>query len=298
MEINFEYYKVFYYVAKYGKISEAAEKLFISQPAITQTIKKLEESLKMQLFYRNREGVILTEPGKNIYEYIKDAVVVLENAEKKSLEYEKLEVGSIRIRTGNSVANDLLKDALIKFIKKYKNINIDISTGRPDDSMKLLSQGDIDLVLLNLPYKNHYSNIIIEECMKKEYIFVVSPEYKEKENVQINKMQDLQKYELIFPKKASSSRNIYDDIMSEDVKIKPSYEITSETMKADLAENGCGIAFVDRKLVEDKLKKGSLIEIELDKKFYASEGIAMLQPSIANYAVKELVKMIKENLNN
>lgn len=79
MEINFEYYKVFYYVAKYGKISAAAEKLFISQPAITQTIKKLEELLDMQLFYRNREGVILTEEGKNIYEYIKESVAILGN---------------------------------------------------------------------------------------------------------------------------------------------------------------------------------------------------------------------------
>lgn len=296
MEINFEYYKVFYYVAKYGKISEAAEKLFISQPAITQTIKKLEEELKMQLFYRTREGVNLTEEGKNIYEYIKDAVAILENAEKRSKQYENLEIGSIKIRTGNNVAKDLLNKPLIKFIKKYPNIKIDISSGAPNDSMKLLSQGEIDLVLLNLPYDNHYGNIIIEECMKKEYIFVMSPEYERKNDVQIDKIEDLKKYKLIFPRKASSSRNVYDFIMEDDKEIGANYEITSETMKVNLAKNDCGITFVDRKLVEKELIEGSLIEIKLDKKFVASEGLAMLQPSIANYAVKELVKMIKENL--
>lgn len=296
MEINFEYYKVFYYVAKYEKISEAAEKLFISQPAITQTIKKLEEALNMQLFYRNREGVTLTEEGKNIYEYIKDSIAILENVEKRSKQYENLEIGSIKIRTGNNVAKDLLNEPLIEFVKKYPNIKIDISNGAPDDSMKKLSQGDIDLVLLNLPYDNCYSNIIIEECMKKEYIFVMSPEYQRKNNVQIDKLKDLKKYQLIFPRKTSTSRNVYDFIMGDDKEIETNYELTSETMKIMLAKNDCGITFVDRKLVENELVEGSLVEIKLDKKFEASEGFAMLQPSIANYAVKELVKMIKENL--
>lgn len=250
----------------------------------------------MQLFYRTREGVNLTEEGKNIYEYIKDAVAILENAEKRSKQYENLEIGSIKIRTGNNVAKDLLNKPLIKFIKKYPNIKIDISSGAPNDSMKLLSQGEIDLVLLNLPYGNHYGNIIIEECMKKEYIFVMSPEYERKNDVQIDKIEDLKKYKLIFPRKASSSRNVYDFIMEDDKEIGANYEITSETMKVNLAKNDCGITFVDRKLVEKELIEGSLIEIKLDKKFVASEGLAMLQPSIANYAVKELVKMIKENL--
>lgn len=296
MEINFEYYKVFYYVAKYGKISAAAEKLFISQPAITQTIKKLEELLDMQLFYRNREGVILTEEGKNIYEYIKESVAILVNVQQRCKQYEKLEIGSIKIRTGSTVAKDLLNDALVKFVKKYPNIRVEVSNGEPNDSIKRLSQGDVDLVLLNLPYHNNYSNIIVEECMKKEYIFVMSPEYQKKYNVQINKFEDLEKYQLIFPKKNTTSRNVYDFIMGEDNEIQSNYELTSETMKVVFAQNGCGISFVDRKLVEKEIEEGSLIEIKLDKKFIAAEGLAMLQPSIASYAVKELVKMIKENL--
>lgn len=296
MEINFEYYKVLYYVAKYGKISEAAEKLFISQPAITQTVKKLEELLDMQLFYRNREGVTLTEEGKNIYEYIKDAIVVLENVEKRCKQYENLEIGSIKIRTGNTVAKDLLYEPLVKFVNKYPNIKIDICNGEPNDSMKKLSQGEIDLVLLNLPYNNKYKNIVIEECFKKEYIFVMSPEYQRKNNVKIDRFEDIMKYQLIFPSKLSTSRNVFDLIMGDKSEIESNYELTSETMKVYLAKSDCGIAFIDKKMVEKELEEESLIEIKLDQKFTASEGLAMQETSIASYAVKELVKMIKENI--
>ena len=155
----------------------------------------------MQLFYRNREGVILTEEGKNIYEYIKESVAILVNVQQRCKQYEKLEIGSIKIRTGSTVAKDLLNDTLIEFVKKYPNIKVEVSNGEPNDSIKRLSQGDVDLVLLNLPYHNNYSNIIVEECMKKKYIFVMSPEYQRKCNVQINEVEDLKKYQLIFPKK-------------------------------------------------------------------------------------------------
>lgn len=84
--------------------------------------------------------------------------------------------------------------------------------------------------------------------------------------------------------------------MGEDNEIQSNYELTSETMKVVFAQNDCGISFIDRKLVEKELEEGKLIEIKRDKKFVAAEGLAMLQPSIASYAVKELVKMIKENL--
>lgn len=94
-----------------------------------------------------------------------------------------------------------MNDALVEFVKKYPNIKIEVSNEEPNDSIKRLSQGDVDLVLLNLPYHNNYSNIIVEECMKKEYIFVMSPEYQRKGNVQINEFEDLKKYQLIFPKK-------------------------------------------------------------------------------------------------
>ncbi len=99
MNIDIEFYKVFCIVAENESFSRAAEKLYISQPAITQTIKKLEEQLGGKLFYRNNNGVSLTEEGKHLYEYIKDSVEIIDNATLKFNQYKNLTEGIIRIKT-------------------------------------------------------------------------------------------------------------------------------------------------------------------------------------------------------
>ena len=81
MNVNFEYYKVFYHVAKYKKISLAAEKLFVSQPAVTQTIQKLEQELGSNLFIRTKTGIELTETGKMLYDFTSQSIEILNNAE-------------------------------------------------------------------------------------------------------------------------------------------------------------------------------------------------------------------------
>lgn len=128
MSINFEYYKVFYYVAKYKKISLAAEKLFISQPAVTQTIKKLETQIGGNLLVRTPKGIELSETGSMLYKMIKNSVETLENAEYMFSKYQNLEEGTIKIRSGSNVAKLLLYDAIEKFGKDYPNIKVEIAT--------------------------------------------------------------------------------------------------------------------------------------------------------------------------
>lgn len=99
MNIDLEFYKVFCMIAETGNFSRAAEKLYISQPAITQTIKKLEEQLGGKVFYRNNSGVILTEEGRHLYEYIKDSIETIENASAKFKQYKNLDEGIVRIKT-------------------------------------------------------------------------------------------------------------------------------------------------------------------------------------------------------
>ncbi len=108
MSINLEYYKVFYYVAKNKKISLAADKLFVSQPAITQTIQKLEEQLGTTLLVRTKNGIELTETGKMLYDFTAQSIEILDNIEYKFNKYENLEEGIIRIRTGSNLAKLLL----------------------------------------------------------------------------------------------------------------------------------------------------------------------------------------------
>lgn len=294
MEINFEYYKVFYYVAKFGAISKAAEKLCVSQPAISQLIKKLEEQLGTNVFYRGRDGITLTEEGKKLYTWIENSVMTLENVNKQFGKYATLEEGTIRIRTGNTVAKEVLYRPLAKFMKKYPNIKFEITNGSNKESMKWLSQGELDIVLMNLPIENIWTNVEIIEGSEKEFIFVMSKKFRMKYNVEINEFNDLKKYKLLLPRKIAPARKILESIYEEAKDIEGENQISSEDIKVELAKNDCGIAFIEKFLIEEELETGKLIEIKLPKKIVAKTGIATMDKSNISFATKKLVEMILE----
>ena len=272
MSINFEYYKVFNYVAKYKKISLAAEKLYVSQPAVTQTIQKLEEQLNSNLFVRTKKGIELTETGKMLYEFINKNIEILDNAEFRFSKYENLEEGTIKIRTGSNVAKLILYDALERFGKDYPNIKIEIATGAPNQSVEMLHKGEIYMVLLYLPYKLEYNNLQTIECAKKEYIFAMSRKYFEDNNVIISKIEDLNNYSLIIPKKNSAVRNIFDERFKDNI-TNFHFEIAQEQMKKEFIMRDMGIGFLIKDEVTQEpfgglgAKANSLLEVVKSRRF-------------------------------
>ena len=133
--------------------------------------------------------------------------------------------------------------------------------------------------------------------MQNEYIFVMSKEYYEKNNVNINKISDLNKYSLILPKETTSAKKILDDYVNGE-KITPHYEMISEKMRKDMAKEGVGIGFVIKRIVEEELKTGDLIEVKLEKNNNISKvGIATLKDEISSFATKKLVEYILKSNN-
>ena len=162
MNTDLELYRVFCEVVKHRNISKTAESMYISQSAITQSIQKLENVLGGKVFYRNKNGVELTDEGKNLYEYIKNSIETMSNAENLFSQYVNLEKGKIRIGGGNSLVSSLIMKPLIGYMKEYPDINITIGSGITDVLMQSLANGELDLVVLNLPYNSKkYSNIEI-----------------------------------------------------------------------------------------------------------------------------------------
>ena len=180
MNVDLELYRVFCEVVKYKNISKTADSIGISQSAVTQSIKKLEDLLGGQLFFRNKRGVELTEEGKKLYEYIDDSIETMNNAENMFSQYIDVERGMIRIGGGSTIISSLIGDLLIEFIKKYPGIELSITSGLSEDLLKKLSNGEIDLVALNLPYLGkEYSNIEIEELRKSKFCFFATKKYLE-----------------------------------------------------------------------------------------------------------------------
>lgn len=295
MNISLEYYKVFYYVAKYKKISFAAEKLFVSQPAVTQTIQKLEDQLGTNLLVRTKNGIELTEAGEKLYEFTAENIEILENVEYRFDKYENLEEGSIKIRTGSNVAKLILFDALEQFGKDYPNVKIEIATGAPSQSVEMLHTGEIDMVLVYLPFKEKYTNLQITECANEEYIFAMSKKFAKENNVNISKIEDLNNYSLIIPKKNSAIGNIFEENFKDKIK-KIHYEIAQEQMKKEFILRDMGIGFIIKKAVEEELKNGDIIEIKLkDAKVKGAVGVITLNNKFATSATKKLLEYMKKN---
>jgi len=292
MYIDFDYYKVFCYVAKYGKISEAANKLFVSQPAVTQIMKRLEEGLGTNLVIRNKNGIELTEQGKFLYSYVSKSVEILDGVEFKVGKYENLEEGTIKIRTGSNAAKLVLYDAMESFGKDFPNVKIKIASGQPEKSIELLHKGEIDMVIVYLPYAIKYSNLKITEYGKKEYLFVMSKKYHDANNVVINTIEDINKYSLIVPKEESTIRTMYDRNFSGKI-TNFHYEVASEEMKKEFISRDMGIGFVIRDEVEKELKTGEFVAVDVEgTKLVGSIGIITLNNHLENYATKKLVEYI------
>lgn len=297
MDVNFEYYKVFYYVAKNESFTKAAEKLFVSQPAITQNIKKLEDELGRKLFYRTNKGIKLTEEGKNLYNYLQSSIEILANAEEKFQQYANMETGSVKIRTGKTNAKTVLYEPLKKFMRDYPNIEVEVTQGSHKESLRMLNNGEIDIVILNLPFKVDMQNVDTINLVEKEYVFAMSKEYKEKNNVVINTLSDLNKYNVIASTRDTTYRKILDKYMPENENINIKYQIMMEDYKKELLKDNIGIVFLRKDEIEEELEEG-LVEIVdvIDEKINAELGLAILKKDIRSFASQKLLDYIQDYL--
>ena len=292
MNTDLELYRVFCEVVKYKNFSKTAQSMYISQSAITQSIQKLESLLGGKVFYRNKNGVELTDEGRNLYEYIKDSIETMSNAENIFSKYINLEKGKIRIGGGNSLLSSLIFEPFLTFINKYPNIDVSISSGITDDLMQKLANGELDIVVLNLPYKSKkYSDVEIIPLRKSSFCFFASKQYIEEHP--IKEFKEIENHMLILPKSPSAKSKILNDYCNkEELELIPNYEISSVSIMKKLVLNNIGIGFTNIENINDIKDNIKIIKkIELTD---AKEGIATLKKNMCNKATVELVKEIKE----
>lgn len=172
---NLNNYVIFHTVAKAGNISKAANQLYISQPAISKSISKLEAELGTALFARSSKGVTLTEEGQVLYEYVERAFDSLNMGEENLKNYKELGIGHIRIGVSTSLCKHILLDYLKDFIKENPNIKFSIDCHSTLNTIKLLKNDDIDIGLIcntELP-----KGIVYSPVKEIHDVFVASPEY-------------------------------------------------------------------------------------------------------------------------
>ena len=293
MNIDFELYRIFYVVANNSNITKASEELSISQPAISKSIKNLEEQLGGQLFIRTKRGVTLTEEGKEFYNYIKQAIEYINNAENKFTDLINLETGCIKIGISTTLTKEFLLPYLEEFHSLYPKIDIQIITNLTSDLMPKLRNGLIDIVILNLNDKNYGNDIDIIKCRKINDCFVVNNKYNDLIGKEIS-LKDLNNYPLILQAKGSNTREFLDNIAKEnDIILKPNIELASYSLVAEFSKIGLGIGYVTKEYIKDAIKNKELFELNIKEKIPSRYiGIALSKNHIPNFSTKELIEII------
>lgn len=292
MNINFELYRIFYVVARCGNISKAALELYISQPAVSKSIKKLEDELGGKIFKRTKKGVILTEEGKQLYDYVKMAMDYLNGAENKFKNLIKLETGIIRIGVNSTLVKEFLIPYLETFHNKYPKIIIKIFTGSNPELMSKLENGLIDLIILNLPF-DASKDITIDKCKTVQDTFVVGKEYKHliKKNLSL---KDLNDYPLILQAKGSNTRNFLDKYcLDKKIILKSTMDLTSHSLVLEFTKIGFGIGYLTKEFIKDKLENQELFELKIKEEIPKRNiGIAYCKKAIS-FSTNELINIIK-----
>lgn len=265
MDINLEYYRVFYYVVKTGSFSRAAQELCISQPAVSQTIRQLEEQLGGNLFLRLPRGIQLTREGEVLYSYVSQGYGYLVLAEKKVREMQSLEAGEIRIGASDMTMEFYLLPYLEQFHKRYPKVHIQVSNAPTPVTLQTLDAGKIDFGIVSEPVESN-GNLRTVPVGELQDIFVAGRDFFDTQLPVSGTLtpQQLTKYPVIMLEEGTSTRRYVDRYFKEQgTVLQPELELATSDLIVKLAARGMGIGCVVKGFAESCLKNGELREILL-----------------------------------
>ncbi len=294
--INFELYKVFYYVAKTKNITKASEMLLISQPAITQTIKKLESELNYLLFYRTSRGMELTDFGEELFKNVKNSIECLNSCKRLLGEFDSKETKTIRIGGGTT----LLKHNALKGFKvfkgKYPNVKIEIIRGITSELLNKLRDNLLDLVLFTMPVQID-ENLDYKIIETTQDIFVANPNFYNNLKGGKISIKELTNLPLVLQSDVSSSRKFLNSICKKNkILLNNSYELESYDLVLAFVKAGLGIGFINKNHILKEIETGELFELNIDYQIPTRQiGIAFNKKNANSKYIIEFINAINKN---
>ena len=264
MNQNLSSYWIFYTVANAGNISKAAKELYISQPAISKSIQKLEESLNCKLFSRSSRGVILTDEGNLLYGHVKEAFETLNTGEDKLKRSIELGVGHISIGVSTTLCKYMLLPYLSEFIKQNPHISISINCQSTNETLRLLDDNKIDIGLIGKP--DNFKGFQFDFLGNIEDTFVATPAYiKNLKERGIKEEDILEHATLMLLDKHNLTRKYIDEYFQDNlIDVSDTIDISDMGLLIDFAKIGVGVACVIKSFVTKELNRGQLEEISLE----------------------------------
>ena len=263
MEQNLSQYKIFYEVAKAGNISKAAKELYISQPAISKSISKLEDSLGVSLFTRNSRGVQLTSEGELLFHHTESAFEALSRGENELKRIKDFNIGHLRIGVSNTLCKYILLPYLKGFIEKYPHVKITIESQSTTHTIAMLEQQHFDLGLIAEPSSR--KPLIFVPVIDIQDIFVSTKPYLDNLYLREGRNTDIfQTGNILLLDRNNMTRKYIDEYLSEH-HIVPGQVLEVNTMDIliEFAKIGLGIGCVIREFVQEELDKKTLVTIPM-----------------------------------
>ncbi|NLI92847.1 MAG: LysR family transcriptional regulator [Peptococcaceae bacterium] len=258
MDLFLELYKTFYLVAKYGNISAAAQNLYITQPAVTRTIQKLEETLGVTLFSRTSRGVRLTAEGKLLYPYVEKAMQELSKGEELLKKIVQKESGKIIISVSPTLFKHFLIPKLESYIKDYPKIEVNVVSKTSFESLQLLDEEKIDLCIISRPLD--CSNFIFIELSEIQDIFVASKSYL----ASMETSDLLREGTFMFLENGNVTREYIDKHLKDMGFIfPPKIVLGNMDFLIEFAKIGMGISAVIKDFVQQELAEETLVELSM-----------------------------------
>ncbi|MGN1148538.1 MAG: LysR family transcriptional regulator [Lachnospiraceae bacterium] len=264
MITNLEYYKVFYYVAGTGSLTQAAGLLSISQPAVSQSIKLLEEQIGTRLFTRVSKGVRLTAEGELLYSYVSKGYEQIEAGEQKLKQMLNLELGEIHIGASDMTLQFYLLPFLERFHEMYPAIKVVVTNAPTPETLRNLHSGQIDFGIVSTPFESD-KNLQVTAVRSIEDIFVCGRRFISYKNRTLD-LSELEKLPIIYLEKSTSTRSYMDSFLSANgVYVQPEFELATSDMIVQFALRNLGIGCVVRDFALPHLQSGKLFELRFNK---------------------------------
>lgn len=254
MAVKLELYRVFQEVARWENISAAAQHLFISQSAVSQSIKQLEDQLQVRLFSRSTKGVYLTSEGKILLEYVTRALGLIQSGEEKLAQSRQLLTGELIIGASDTVTKTYLVSRLEAFHRDYPDIRIRILNGTSQMVLEYLHSGQVDIAFATEPPNPQAYQM--RHCVDTHTIFVAAPDYP-CDFSHAYTMQEIAALPLILLERKASSRLYLEQIFQQNgLTFHPEIELGSHNLLISLARIGLGVACVTEEFSRSGLDRG------------------------------------------
>ena len=243
MNINLDYYRIFYMVASTGKITSAAEELHITQPAVSQAIHTLEEEMGVSLFRRSRRGVEMTEAGNVLFHYVAEGLAAFENGERKVEGLKALDYGELSIGASDMTLQYYLLPYLEKYHTLYPNIKIHVTNAPTPLTIQHMMAGAIDFGVVSTPIEAD-SRIAIHETRDIRDVFIAGPKY-DFLRAKTLSYKDLTKYPIICLENKTSTRKYVDSFLAtKGIVLQPEFELATSNMIVQFVTQNLGIGCV------------------------------------------------------